>query len=208
MSSRMTSRAIRSAISSQALVDGHLLSELPDGATIDLFGQVHAPASLTRSPALLMAERKAKAMNGISGLFGQATSESVALQLSLESKLRARLAGDGGTRFAGTWKRCHTPARRHLCQLVPLKPIMKERGYLGLPTPAARDGKDISRSTAFLSQRLRHSPSLATHSLESGVPWQAITAIYCLAMGFPLLWNEMRPRDTVTQLSRKSKQSS
>jgi hypothetical protein len=57
-------------------------------------------------------------------------------------------------------------------------------GFISLPTPCARDGKDISRSNAFLSQRKRHSPSLATRLLDSGHSWRVITAARSRARGY------------------------
>ena len=44
--------------------------------------------------------------------------------------------------------------------------------------------------------------------VERGVPWQAITPIYCLAMGYPSKWNESAPRASATRSSRKSRRSS
>ncbi len=204
MSKPMTSRDTTSAISLQESADGATPFVSLDGPMTDLFGREAPLASRTQSPALLMAERKAKAMNDTFGRPSAPSSHSVSLQRSLENKLRTRLPGDGSTPFVGTWKHSTTPVRRSYSQLVPSKTSMKESGYIGLPTPAARDGKDISRSNAFLSQRLRHSPSLATHLLTQGAPWTAITAIYALTMGYPLPWNDARPRDTATRLSRKS----
>lgn len=58
-----------------------------------------------------------------------------------------------------------------------------------LPTPAARDYRDVSKGKAFLSQRKRHSPSLATVLLESGIHWSRLSEAYENAMGFPLQWS-------------------
>ena len=80
---------------------------------------------------------------------------------------------------------------------------MKERGYIGLPTPVARDGKDISRGRVYLSQRERHSPSLAIRLLSQGAPWEAITPVYALVMGYPLAWNAAQPTATAMPSSRK-----
>lgn len=59
-----------------------------------------------------------------------------------------------------------------------------------LPTPNARDGKDLSRTTAFLAARSRHSPSLSTEALLAGVAWQNVASLYEIAMGFPVLWTD------------------
>lgn len=177
---------------------------LPDGRIIDLFGPVPRHASLTPSQASPMEDRKAKQTSAISSLYSTHSLESKSLQSCLESKLVLQLNGGGLTRFSGVWRRKGTPAGRQFCQLVPRGRTMKEKGYIGLPTPAARDGKDISRSTAFLAARNSHTPSLATYSLNLGIAWRAITRIYCMTMGYPLRWNDARPKDTATRLSRKS----
>jgi len=57
------------------------------------------------------------------------------------------------------------------------------------PTPAARDGKDLSTTKAYLSARLRHSPSMATTLLMSGRLWHEVAPMYAAAMGFPSQWN-------------------
>lgn len=208
MSKRTISEATPNVTSSPASEDGPWPLASQDGQMTDLSGAAVVHASPTRSGALRMAERKAKVMNATSGRISSGSSKSARLQLLLESRLQMRFLGDGLTRFSGTWKARATPARRRFLQHVPQEPSIGANGSIGWPSPAARDGKDISRSNAFLSQRQRHSPSMATRWLELGRPWEAITAIYCLAMGYPLLWNEKRPRDTGTRLSRKSQQSS
>lgn len=64
-----------------------------------------------------------------------------------------------------------------------------ENGCLSLPTPNARDFRDVSRSRAFLSQRRRHSPSLATTLLEAGADWKQLLHGYEAAMGYPPEWS-------------------
>jgi hypothetical protein len=157
-----------------------------------------SPYGRARAPALPPASRQ----------FSFPSSESAALQRSLESRLEARLSGDGGTNSPWRLKGKATPARRRFCELTPSVPRTKGSGSIGWPTPAARDGKDISRSNAFLSQRLRHSPSMATRLLTQGAPWTVITAIYCLAMGFQSSWNVTPSTATAMRSSRKSRKSS
>lgn len=127
-----------------------------------------------------------------------ASSRSASLQESLGNKFQMRLVRAGLTKPLGVWKRLDTPAGRSYFQLFLSARDMKESGFIGWPTPAARDGKDISRSNAFLSARSRHFPSMATRWLTLGLPWTAISAVYCLAMGYPSCWNEVRLKDTET----------
>lgn len=60
-----------------------------------------------------------------------------------------------------------------------------------LPTPAARDFRDLSAGKAFLSQRKRHSPSLATKLLDRGVHWTHVSEAYEVAMGFASGWTDL-----------------
>ena len=203
----MTYEATSSAISSPVSEAGAPACELQDGPMIDLFGQALCHASPTASLQSLMAERKASAITGISGRFSSPSPASCALQGSMASRLQQLLSGDGGTAQPWTLRAKDTPLRRAYCEVTPVAQTTKGSGSTGWPTPAARDGKDISRSNAFLSQRLRHSPSMATRLLGRGESWQAITLIYCLAMGYPSQWNDARPKDTVTPSSRKSRPS-
>lgn len=75
------------------------------------------------------------------------------------------------------------------------------------PTPAARDGKDLSRSSAFLSAKLRHQPSMATRLLTLGAHWTVVSQVYDLAMGFPLFWSAASSERLATRLSLKSPNS-
>lgn len=67
---------------------------------------------------------------------------------------------------------------------------MYEKGCGLLPTPCARDSKDVSRGSVFLSQRKRHSPSIATQVLSAGRPWTTLLPAYLISMGYPLDWFE------------------
>ncbi len=79
--------------------------------------------------------------------------------------------------------------------------LTKGNGSLSMPTPAARDGKDLSRTTAYLSQRLRHSPSMATTLLMNGKKWWEVSLFYAAAMGFPSQWNAAVYPNTETRLT-------
>ena len=96
---------------------------------------------------------------------------------------------EGWARFLGTWPRAGMTRNGIAYQLASLVPRTNESGYSLLPTPNARDFRDVSRSRAFLSQRRRHSPSLATTLLEAGADWTQLPHIYSAAMGFPREWS-------------------
>jgi len=86
-----------------------------------------------------------------------------------------------------------------------LEPLTDANEFSLLPTPAARDGKDLSKTTAYLAQRKRHSPSMATVALEHGCKWFEIGDVYEASMGFPLGWSDLGSKDAETQSSRRSR---
>jgi hypothetical protein len=102
--------------------------------------------------------------------------------------------------FSGTWPRSGL-MRSGVAYLHPrpASPI-DGTGSALLPTPAARDFRDLSAGKAFLSQRKRHSPSLATKLLERGVHWTMLSTAYEVAMGFPSQWSavELSPSEITT----------
>ena len=206
MSDLMTCEAIPNVTSSPALESGLSLSEWPVGKTLDLFGPGHVLANpLASRPSSTVRD---STTSGTCGPSGSNSSASAALQSSLENRLRALTEANGSTAFSITWKEKATPAGRRYLQQQARALTTSEGGTISLPTPCARDGKDISRSNAFLSQRQRHSPSLATRLLESGLPWQVITPVYCLAMNLPLHWNDCAPKGTATRSTREPRQCS
>lgn len=159
-------------------------------------------------PFSIGGEKKARETRVTCGRISTGSQSTKNLTRLLASRLQTRFPTGGSTDYAMTWKIRATPSGRRYYQLVVSAQSMLGKDSTGWPTPAARDGRDISRSKAFLSQRKRHSPSMATHLLEQGAPWQVITAIYCLAMGFPSSWNVTRLGVTAMQSFRKSPQSS
>lgn len=196
--------ATPNVISSPVLGDGAVLSDLPDGLPANQFGPLLYPVNPFRSPMSLTGEERESTIPDTYCPPLSVSFESLALTSSLANKLQKRLIGDGSTNSSVALSFKSTPLGQSYCQLDCSGPIISGKDYFGWPTPAARDGRDISRSNAFLSQRKRHSPSLATVFLERGGLWTMITNLYCLAMGYPLSWNELRLKASVTLSSRKS----
>ena len=110
--------------------------------------------------------------------------------------------------FSGPWPKAGFMRNGVAYQLDPPARTTNGSVYGSWPTPNARDGKDLSRTSAYLAQRKRHSPSMATRLLMNGVPWWAVSAHYETSMGFPLHWSAVAfdPRETPS--SRKSPNSS
>ena len=87
------------------------------------------------------------------------------------------------------WPKSGLMRNGRLYELPTLVRPINVNGYLSLPTPNARDFRDVSRSRAFLSQRRHHSPSLATTLLEAGADWTQLLHGYEAAMGYPPEWS-------------------
>ena len=138
MSTQAIYAASPSAIFLQALGFGPMPSDLPDGATTDLFGLVPVRANLSA--------RRAKELglmtSGTCGPTSTTSSKSAALQSSLESKLQAKTQTLGSTLYAMTWKPWVTASGRSRSRLRASVRRTSETGSTGWVTPAARDWKD------------------------------------------------------------------
>lgn len=133
-----TSVATPSATSSRVSASGPTPSVLPDGPTTGPSGPEAAPASRSAPP-----EREQDLpTTGTSGLSSIASSPSALLQLSLESRLRARTASLGSTLYMLTFKHRVTPSGRPICALRASAPrtSVSASGLSGSgwPTPHAR----------------------------------------------------------------------
>lgn len=133
MYDRATLMDMRNATSLQALECGPMHCAAQDGRTNDLFGPVPAPANLSPRQA-----RELGLMT--SGTFGRTSttsSESEALQQSLESRLQAKMQGLGSTLYRLTWKRWVTPSGRSRSRLRASVPQTSATGFTGVPTPGS-----------------------------------------------------------------------
>ncbi len=223
------SRATTNVTSSPVSADGAEPSGLPNGQTLDLFGQAVAPVSRSAQQA----SAKALPTTGTYGRIGSASLASESLQSSLESKLRARLGINGSTPLLMTWKRMHTPRGRSYSRLALSGRHTSETDYGLLPTPAAqsygtniggaagRTGKvrpslehmarhnmwptpaaqDANRSGRHNLRPTKHGRELATEAGGALNP----TWVGWL-MGYPEEWVNCAP--SATPSSHKSRQSS
>src|SRR6185369_5849264 len=139
MSDQQSLPDIPNATSSQASADGATLFGSPDGQTTAPSGP--APVHVSRFRA--RASGKAMPTNDTSGPLFTASSPSAALQLSLESRLRARMAGSGSPLYALTWREADMPAGPPICALRASAHRISGKGSGGLrkgwPTPAANE---------------------------------------------------------------------
>lgn len=100
MSKQAILQGTHNAISLQVSASGATRYVNQDGLTVDLFGQVVAPAS----PLASQAQAKASTMSATCGPHGLSLSSSADLTLFLANKLKARLNTDGSILFKMIWK--------------------------------------------------------------------------------------------------------
>ncbi len=164
--------ATRNVISSPVSADGPMRSDSLVGPMTDLFGQAHAPASRSRSPA-----RARRPMTSATyGLRGYLSSPSAALQQSLESRLKRQLDGAGSTLFSLIWRAKATPAGRPYCQLVAsaLRTSGSECG--SWPTATAKDAANARNATANRSPGSKHHAGMTLVDTVSLARWPTARA--------------------------------
>jgi len=135
MSSRPTLPDLFSAISLPGLADGATPCDLLAGETAEPVGQEVVPVSHSRQRGAAMRPP----IRAIFGLRGSASLRSSALQSSLVSRLRARMAGRGSISFATTWKRVATPSGRLIYRLAASALTTSDSGSGSWPTPTLDD---------------------------------------------------------------------
>jgi hypothetical protein len=165
MSGQMTLEATPNAISSLVSESGATRSDRPDGPTTGQSGQARVRASLSA--------RQAKALglltSGIYGLPFITSSASVALQSSLENRLRAVTQRLGSTLYRMIWKSWTTPSGRSRFRLRASVRRTSGTAYTGWPTTAARDWKD----TGDLSGSMRRKDGKLRDDTVPRVAWLA-----------------------------------
>lgn len=110
--------------------------------------------------------------------------------------------------FWEIWPRSGMILNGKCFQLRPLVPRTAESEYGSLPTPMARDQKDLSsQGKMYACQRERHQPSLVTESYlaEAGGP---IAETYEWAMGYERGWTDVELLHSETPSSPKSPSTS
>ena len=138
----------RSATSSLESADGALLCNSQDGPQIVLCGQEAALASHSQPQE----KDSLKPMNDISGLRSLISSRNADLNMSLGSKLQARLAKVGSMEYRQTWAKKVTPAGLPYWAHTASAVRISDKDCTGLPTPTVDDSSNVTReSGAFQS---------------------------------------------------------
>ena len=131
----MTSETSTKCTCSPASRDGRTRSTSRDGAT-DRFGP--PPALVSRYRA--RESDRERMIPVISGPLFTASSPSANLQSSLESKLRARMAGSGSPLYELTWKSWDMPLGPRICALRASAHRIFGSDFSGWPTVLAPNG--------------------------------------------------------------------
>lgn len=134
-SSRTISPDTHNATSSLASADGPTPCGSQECQMTDLFGQVPVRASRSASRE----SSAARQMSATSGRNSSVSSASVALQSSLENRLKQQFASAGSTLFRMTWRPLVTPSGRRLCRLAVSALRTSGHGCGLWPTPIAND---------------------------------------------------------------------
>lgn len=121
------------AIFSPESASGPSLCDKPDGPTITPSGQAHAHASLSARQA----KEAGLLTSGTYGPISIGSSNSVALQRSLASKLQVATASLGSTLYKLTWKERVTPTQRLISALRASARRTSGNDCIGWPTPNA-----------------------------------------------------------------------
>ncbi len=172
MSSPKTLKATPSATSSPGSADGAWRSASPAGPTTGPCG----PGAARASRSAPQARGAASTTSATSGPSSAASSGSAALQSSLESRLRARLAGRGSTLYALTWKGWDMASELQTCALRASAPRTSGNGSggegsVGWPTPRVSDFKGADPARSENRSGARHSGDrLATVVMMAGWP--------------------------------------
>jgi len=196
-----------SAISSPALVSGALRFVEQDGQTTDPSGPAVARASLSARQV----KEQGSMTSGTSGPRSTISSSSVALQQSLESRLRENLQDRGSTLYQLTWVHWVTPSGQSFSRLRASAPRTSETACTGWPTPATMDALpprcDVklarAKSVAGCSNLKDVLPKPSSDEMERRV--RVNPALPRGLMNLPECWGSCAP--TATPSTRKRRAS-
>lgn len=177
-----------SATSSLALVSGALRSVEPDGQTTGPSG----PAVVRVSLSARQVKEQGSMTSGTSGPRSTISSNSVALQQSLESRLRAKTQTLGSTLYKLTWKPWVTDSGPSRSRLRASVLRTSETGCTGWPTPT------VVQASMVIDPNSRNG---SYYLKPDGRKQQTDLALTCLQAGWPTPttrdWKDGSPCDNV-----------
>lgn len=193
-----------SVTSSPALAFGPTLSDEQVGEMIARCGLDHALASLSARQVAAMG----LLTSGICGRTGSTSSNSAALQTSLESRLRARTQNLGSTLFKMTWKPWVTPSGRSRFRLRASALRTSGTDCTGWPTATTRDWKDgaecpnvpLNALLGRVAWLADSGPTLSGSPVETTSGGQLNPEFSRWLMALPPEWDDCAP--TATRSSR------
>lgn len=153
-----TLQAIPSATSSPGSAAGPTPSASPVGRRTGPSGPEAVPASLSAP----LESRWVALIRAIYGRRSAASSTSAALQLSLESRLQARLGVNGSPEYALTWKRWAMPSGPAICALRASARRTSGNDSTGWPTPRVCSAQAAEITDEAVAKCWEASPNLET----------------------------------------------
>lgn len=179
MSAPAICAATRNATSSPESASGLTLYEPPDGPIAVPPGQALVLVNLSARQAKALGHP----MRATSGPRSATSSQSAALQSSLESRLRALTASAGGTLYKLTWKERTTPARRSISALRASAPRTSASASTGprsgWATPVATEIGNTLENYLAMKANMKSGPrSAITHPSSQAqlAGWPTTTA--------------------------------
>jgi len=158
-----TSPDTGNAISSPGSAVGPTRSGSPAGRMTNPCGPAPVPVSRFRARD----SEKAMPTTDTSGPLFTASSPSAALQRSLESRLRARLAASGSPEYALTWRQQDMPSGPPICALRASARRISGNGCSGWPTPRSAES---GHSSGNPIRMMNHKSRLEDAAYLSGWP--------------------------------------
>ncbi len=162
-SKRKTAR--KRPISSRGSGGGPTPSTLRGGHQGDLFGRALAPAS----PSALPVEEKGLMTSVTSGRYGEISSRSIALQRSLENRLRVLMDVTGSPECVLTWKTWGMQLGAPICALRASARPKSDNAFFSWPAPNTNQRGPESRA----SKKKRGSGGVDLQSAAQLATWLA-----------------------------------